>query len=219
MTFVKGQVIPRGKHLSAETKAKVIADRKAGKKWKDIAKELNMTTKRCMTWAKRKWYKAGMKSELEEKVEGKVGNLPEEKVENPIVEVKEEKIDLSPKQIKKAVKEGKKEGVVEKVKKKAVQNIDKAVEKQIKKSDKAPKSVSKVEDVKKDIGGVDKEAKTGLNERKSINIWFLVAVILVIVTVGVIFIIIRPKGEEKTDYNKPTKEKSTGFEGRSIDDL
>lgn len=201
----KGQVLPRGEHLTAEKRAKIISMRKSGKKWREVAEELNVPVKRAMTWAKRAWYKNGVKSEIP------IVEKKEEKVETSVVEKKEEKVE--------APVEEKKEGVVEKVKAKAAKNVDAAVEKHIKKSDKAPKSVSKVSDVNKQAGGVDEVSKTGLNERKSINVWFLVAIILAVVTIGVIFLVLRPKGEEKAKYNEPTKEKSKGFEGRSIEDL
>ena len=212
MTFKKGQVINRGEHLTAEKRTKIIAMRKSGKKWREVAEEQNVPTKRAMTWAKRAWYKNAFKSEA------------------PVVEVKEEvkkevkdgKVDNLSDEKKKEIIEAcnpKDKGVVEKVKAKDAKNVDTAIEKHIKKSDKEPKTVSKGSNANNDKEVGDKGAKKGLNERKSINIWFLVAIVLAVVTIGVIFLVIKPKDEEKAKYNEPTKEKSTGFEGRSVEDL
>lgn len=211
MTFKKGQTINRGAHLSEETKAKIIKDRKAGKKWREIAADLNIPVKRAMTYAKRKWYKEGLKAapELSQKEKDDAIDVPTgDDEENKGEDSKEDK-------------KKKDKGVVDETKKKAAQNIDQAVNRHIKKTDKGPKSVKKDVDLNKDKGNVDKGAKTGLSERKSINIWFLVAIIIAVVTIGLIFIILRPKGVEKAEYNKPVQkdEDKGGFEGRKISEI
>jgi len=202
--FVKGQKAPGGEHLSAETKAKVIQDRKAGKKWKDIAAELNVPTKRAMTWAKRKWYKEGMSATKEPKVEEPT---KEPKVEEPTKEPKVEEPTKEPK------------GEVDKTKDAAGKIVAKKIEEHIKKSDKAPKSVSKVKGEGKDTDQVDKVSKKGLSAPKSAGMWFLLAIILAVVVIFVVFLLLKPKAEEKAEYNKPTNKSEPGFENRNIDDL
>lgn len=210
MTFEKGQTQNRGEHLSAETKAKIIKWRKAGKKWREIAEELKIPTKRAMTYAKRKWFKAGMSLENEVKSD-------DNKKDNPTVDTGAEEKGEG----KGSVENDKEDkGVVGKVKEKAAANIDQAISKHIKKTDKAPKSVKKDSNLNNDKGTVDEGAKTGLSGRKSVNIWFLLAIIIAVATIGLIFIILKPKGVEKAEYNKPTKEEDKGgYQGRKLSEL
>jgi len=208
--FVKGQKAPGGEHLSAETKAKVITDRKAGKKWKDIAAELGVPTKRAMTWAKRKWYKAGMSAEVEVKKDD------DKKKETPTVETKEKD---KGKEKEGKEKDGKDE--VGKTKDKAGKVVSKEIEKHIKKSDKASKGVTKTKEEGKDTDQVDKVSKKGLSVSKSAGMWFLLAIVLAVVVIFVVFLLLKPKAEEKAEYNKPTPDGKSepGFENRNIDDL
>jgi len=207
--FKKGEVVSnRGVHITAEQRAKIIQDRKAGKKWREIAEELGVPTKRAMTWAKRAWYKNGM------------SKTDEVKTEEPIV--KKIKTDsegtttlVDPKKDESKTKDT----VVEKVKDKAAKTVDAAVTNHIKKSDKAPKSISRVEEKGKDTDGVDKVSKKGLSAPKTVGMWFLLAIILAVIVIFVVFLLLKPKPEEKAEHGKPTKEKPSGFEGRSIEDL
>ena len=218
--FKKGQKVSGGQHLSAETKAKVIADRKAGKKWKDIAAELGVPTKRAMTWAKRKWYKEGMSAargqEIMQKIKDKDKTNDTEVKDPPAVETKEEK-EAKEKAAKE--KDGQK-GEVGKTKKDAGKVVTGEIEKHIRKSDKAPAGVGKKKDEGKQAGGVDEVAKKGLSAPKSVGMWFLLAIVVAVVVILVVYLLLKPSKEEKGDYNQPTEKKSPGgFENRNIDDL
>jgi len=206
--FKKGEKVPGGEHLTAEQRAKIIADRKAGKKWKDIAAELNVPTKRAMTWAKRKWYKEGMSA----------GDVPTPEVKKDLPVTKDPPV----------TDEGKKKdkdkeaptGDVDKTKDAAGKIVTKKIEEHIKKSDKAPAGVSKTKGEGKEAGDVDKVSKKGLSVPKTAGMWFLLAIVLAVVVIFVVFLLLKPSKLEKADYGKPTEKKSQpGFENRNIDDL
>jgi len=206
--FEKGKKVPGGEHLSAEIKAKVIADRKAGKRWREIAAELNVPVKRAMTWAKRKWYKEAMSAETVP--------TPEVKKDPPVTD--ETKLDPPVTDEGKEKKEAP-TGEVDKTKKKAGNVVAKEIEKHIKKSDKAPAGVSKKEKAGKETETIAEVSKKGLSVSKSVGLWFLVAIVVAIVVIFVVFLLLKPSKLEKADYGKPKEEKSRGFENRSIEDL
>lgn len=196
---------------SDEVKRQIVREKLEGKTWAEIAKNLGIEEK----WriirqkARTKWYKK-IKAELEgKKNEGKEKETPgvEKKEDKEVKEKKDEKKDI--------------QTIVDKEKKKAGKVVDKEVEKHIKTSDKKPPG-----EIKKDREGKDKDElaqgkKKDVSERKStaFGMWALLAIILAVVVIAIIFLLLRPRPEERAEYNKPTKEKSTGFEGRSIEDL
>lgn len=217
MSFEIGKKTPGGQHLSEETKAKVITDRKAGKKWKDIAAELGVPTKRAMTWAKRAWYKKGMSAEKVRRIKGEdvLQKIKDKDKEEPTTDGGKEEPTTD------GGKSDSGTGEVDKAKDKAGKIVTDEIRNHINKDDKAPNSVSKVRDKgKEDTEGVDKVAKKGLSVSKSVGMWFLLAIIIAVVVIFVVFLLLKPSKLEKGDYNQPTGKRSPdGLDGRNIDDL
>lgn len=196
---------------SDEVKRQIVKERLEGKTWAKIAESLGIAEKWRVLRQKQRtaWYKK-IKAELEgKKNEGK-------EKETPAVEKEEEKEDKNKGKEKKEL-----QTIVDKEKAKAGKVVDKEVEKHIKTSDKKPPG-----EIKKDREGKDKDElaqgkKKDVSERKStaFGMWALLAIILAVVVIAIIFLLLRPKPEERAEYQKPTKEKSRGFEDRSIEDL
>jgi len=191
----------RGDPKNPEFRAKVIKLRKEGKKWEEVAKAVGVSLSAAKQYHGRKWYMEGMKGkdEPEVKIDGKEKETPG--VQTPVKD-KGEKHPLD---------------VVTKTKDKAQKQVDKAVGDHINASDKKPLGVvqKKEEDKTSTTDKTVSEPKS-----KGGGVWFLLAIVLAVVVIAVVFLILRPKPEERAEYNKPVgDEEVPGFEGRTLKDL
>lgn len=197
----------RGDPKNPEFRAKVIKLRKEGKKWDEVAKAVGVSLSAAKQYHGRKWYIEGMSAEKGKDILEKIKEKNDKEKETPIV-----KTPLEDKEKEKP------QDVVGKTKDKAQKEVDKEIEKHIKSSDKKPK----LGQIKKDVKDVEGVVKKAIPEPKSKGggVWFLLAIIVAVVVIGIVFLVLRPRPEERAEYQKPTGEKkSHGFEDRSIEDL
>lgn len=189
----------RGDPKDLEFRAKVIKLRKEGKKWDEVAKAVGVSLSASKQYHGRKWYIEGMKGKDEPDVKPDVKDKPDIK---PDVK---DKSDVKP-------------DVVDKTKDKAQKQVDKEIEKHIATSTKKPPGTPQKKEEDKTSVTDETISKT---KPKSGSVWFLLAIVLAVVVIAVVFIILKPKPEERAEYNKPAggEKKSYGFEDRSIEDL
>lgn len=184
-----------------EFRAKVIKLRKEGKKWDEIAKLVGVSLNAVHQYHKRKWFIEGMSAEKGKDILKKIEEKNDKKKETPAVKTPS-----------KDKEKEKPQDVVGKTKEKAQKEIDKEVEEHIQTSDKKPPGTPQK---KKEDKTSTTDKTTPKSKSKGGGVWFLLAIVLAVAVIGIVFLILRPKPEERAEYNKPTGKKE--FDGRPFD--
>jgi len=176
--------------MAAEIKEKIIQMRLDGVTWKEINEKLNLAQNAHHSIYKAPWFIKGMTAAKEKRRQKEKEKKKEQKKESG-----------------QPTDEGKK---------KEVKTVDKEIEKHIKGSDKAPANIKKKETVGPGKTATE-EKKEEKKEKSSFGLWAILIIAVVIGVVMIIFLLKGKKGEVKeAEEQKP---KSTGFEGRSEEDL
>ena len=180
--------------IETEIKQKIIEMRLDGFTWREIKEKFNLGPNTQTGIYKAKWFLEGKSAAKEKRKEKK----KEEKKEN---------LADTDKEIKIMDNKGKKE---------KTKPVDKEIEKHIKSSDKAPANIKKKEAVESAKTGKE-EKKEEKKEKSSFGLWAILIIALVIGVVVILFLLKGKKAEVKESEEQ--KPKSTGFEGRSTEDL
>ena len=181
--------------IDNEIRGKIVQMRLDGVTWKEIIEKLNLPQNANHSIYKSPWFIKGMIAVKEKRKEKK----KEEKKEN---------LADTDKEIKIMDNKGKKE---------KTKPVDKEIKKHIKSSDKAPANIKKKETVG---SGETKETEKKKEEKKEKSSFGLWAILIIALVIGVVVILFLLKGK-KAEVKEPEEEKpkSTGFEGRSTEDL
>lgn len=184
--------------IEPEIQQKIIQMRLDGVTWREIKEKFNLSPNAQTGIYKAKWFLNGMKAAKEKRRKA---------VQRPILS-SEQKRKKDTKDSQEATDKGEKQ---------ERKTVDEELEKHIGSSDKAPPDIKKGNKVQSGTSKDTKEKKEEKKEKSSFGLW---AILIIALVIGVVMIILLLKGKKaQTKEPEEQKPKSTGFEGRSEEDL